>query len=196
MLHGLDTRGVLLNLKTREQHFDEDDFRHLLQSYANRLWPLKWALQIFCASEQTDQVARILTTLEVPVIIDHLGSPHGSGGPVRSQPGYQTFIDLLKTGKVWKRLSGAYRFPNLPDIDECVLEILSIAPDRVIWASDWPHSGGIHANHRGNRKAMQEYRKIDDQAWVERCLNWCRVYGGSMGEELVREVSRDNAKTL
>lgn len=195
-LHRLGARGVRLNLKTSEQQLSEEEFRRVLHSYADRIRPLGWALQIFCALEQLDQIAHILPTLQVPIVIDHLGAPHNARGPGRAQPGYAAFLKLLKTGNVWTKLSGTYRFPDLVDIDEYVLEILRIAPNRVVWASDWPHSGGVHANPGGNRDAIQEYRKIDDDAWIERCIDWCLASGKEASEDLIHKVFRDNAGVL
>lgn len=194
--HRLGARGVRLNLKSREQKLELEDFERILHIHADRIRPLGWALQIFCALAQIDLIAHILPALGVPVVLDHLGSPDDCRGPGRQQPGYAAFIELLKTGTVWTKLSGTYRFPNLPDLDNYVLEVLRIAPNRVVWASDWPHSAGIHANPGGDRTAVQEYRKVDDRAWVERCRQWCLGHGKEMGDDLIRKVFRDNARIL
>jgi predicted TIM-barrel fold metal-dependent hydrolase len=195
-LHRLGARGVRLNLKTREQQLCQQDFQRLLFAYADRIRPLGWALQVFCALEQIDLIAPIIPKLRVHVVIDHLGAPHPDRGPGRTQAGYKAFIGLLKTGRVWTKLSGVYRYPNMPDLDKYVVEILNVAPHRVVWASDWPHSGGVHANPAGDRTAVQEYRKVDDQAWIERCIDWCMSSGLEMGEEIIQKVFRDNARVL
>ena len=106
------------------------------------------------------------------------------------------FIKLLQSGQVWTKLSGAYRFNAVPDLDEYVMEILRLAPNRIVWASDWPHSGGAQANPGGDPDAVQEYRKIDDGAWIRRCKAWCQTVGGAEGEELIQKGFRDNARVL
>jgi predicted TIM-barrel fold metal-dependent hydrolase len=87
-LHRLGARGVRLNLQSREQHLDWQEFQRVLFAYADRIRPLGWALQIFCALEQLNLIAPIIPTLQIPVIIDHLGSPHPARGLGRSQAGY------------------------------------------------------------------------------------------------------------
>ncbi|KAH7381366.1 hypothetical protein DE146DRAFT_283989 [Phaeosphaeria sp. MPI-PUGE-AT-0046c] len=195
-LHRLGARAARLNLKTREQKLEEQDMQRILHRYAERIRPLGWALQIFCALEQIEQMAHILPQLGITIVIDHLGAPHASRGRGRTQPGYTAFIKLLETGVVWTKLSGLYRFPDLPDLDDYVLEILRVAPDRIVYASDWPHSGGVQANPGGDRNAVQEYRKVDDVSFIERCKAWCYASGDDVGEDLVRKIFRDNARTL
>ena len=89
------------------------------------------------------------------------------------------------------KLSGTYRFPDLPELDDYVLEILRIAPTQVVWASDWPHSGGVQYNPNGDRTKIQEYRKIDDPAFIARCKEWC---GGD--EDLIQKIFVDNPRRL
>jgi predicted TIM-barrel fold metal-dependent hydrolase len=99
----------------------------VLFAYADRIRPLGWALQILCALEQLKLIAPIIPTLQIPVIVDRLGSLHPARGPGRSQAAYQTFIELLKIGKVWTKLSRGFRFPDVPDLDDYVFEILNVA---------------------------------------------------------------------
>lgn len=192
-LHGLGARGVRLNLKTRDQRLGKIEFEGLLKSYADKIRCLGWALQLFVAMEQIDLIADVLPTLGIPVVIDHLGAPHPSKGAPKTQPGYEAFMKLLRSGQVWTKLSGTYRFDKVPGLEEYIMDVLRIAPNRVVWASDWPHSGGAQANPGGDCNAIQEYRKIDDRAWVDRCKSWCRAVSG---ENLIRKIWRDNPRAL
>lgn len=143
--------------------------------------------------DQIAEFAPVVSTLRVPIVIDHIGHPEPSRGPPRLQQGYQEFIGLLKSGLTYTKLSGTYRFSDLPELDSYVRHILATAPDRVVWASDWPHSGGVSANPREDRTQIQEYRKVDDQAWVARCKAWCQQVGG---EELVKKIWVTNPRRL
>lgn len=155
-----------------------------------------WAIQLYVSLDQVALLAGVVPGLGVPVIIDHIGHPDPATGPVQLQEGYREFMDLLRLGQVWTKLSGTYRFENLIGLDDYVREILSIAPDRVVWASDWPHSGGVAANPGGDRDIPQEYRKIDDRAWVARCMAWCCEVEGGSGQKLIRKIWVDNARRL
>ncbi|OIW25721.1 amidohydrolase 2 [Coniochaeta ligniaria NRRL 30616] len=195
-LHDAGARAIRLNLKTCGQRLDKAGFEEMLRKNAARIAPFGWAVQMYVSLDQIAQVADVLPTLGVPVVIDHVGFPDPAKGPVQLQEGYREFMDLLKSGAVWTKLSGTYRFQDLVGLDDYVREILSAAPDRVVWASDWPHSGGVAANPGGDRDVPQEYRKIDDRAWVARCKTWCREVEGGSGQKLVQKIWVDNPRRL
>jgi predicted TIM-barrel fold metal-dependent hydrolase len=140
-----------------------------------------------------DQIALlspVIPELGVTVIFDHIGSPDSATAP-RLQTGYKEFMALLRSGAVYTKLSGTYRFPTTPELDDYIREILRIAPDRVVWASDWPHSGGTEANPDGDRDKVQPYRKVDDQGWVEKCKAFC-----GHDPDLIRKIWTDNPRRL
>ncbi|KAH8169325.1 amidohydrolase domain-containing protein [Sarocladium implicatum] len=191
-LHEAGVRGVRVNLRTRSEVFDAE----LVRDTATRIRPFGWVMQIYLSLDQIVDLAPLVQDLSVPIVIDHVGSPLNNGSPAKSQRGYAEFMDLLRRGLIWTKLSGVYRFPDLPDLDEYVLDLLRVAPDRVVWASDWPHSGGAQANPDGDRDKIQEYRKIDDRAWVERCWGWCRDIEGGDGRELAEKIWVTNPRRL
>lgn len=168
----------------------------MLNLAAAKIKPFGWLIQIYVSLDQIAEIAPVVPNLGTPIVIDHIGSPDPSKGPARLQEGYKEFMELLTSGLVYTKLSGTYRFHNLPELDSYVREILTKAPDKVVWASDWPHSGGVGANPGGDRNKIQEYRKIDDQAWVARCKAWCRQVEGSTGEDLVKKIWVDNPRRL
>ncbi|KAH8879520.1 amidohydrolase 2 [Thozetella sp. PMI_491] len=191
-LHAAGVRAVRLNMRSRGDTVDLT----VIKAAAARIRPLGWALQLYIALPQVAEVADTLRNLGVPAIIDHLGAPERNKGPGRSQKGYAELRALLQTGKVWTKLSGTYRFPDLPDLDDYVVDILRVAPDRVVWASDWPHSGGVEANPDGDRTKVQEYKKIDDGAFIVQCKKWCILAEQSLGEELMQKIWVDNPRRL
>ncbi|OAA66454.1 Amidohydrolase 2 [Niveomyces insectorum RCEF 264] len=196
-LHDAGVRAVRINLRSRLQQLSTEEFNTLLKKNADRIRPYGWALQIYVALHQVQQVADVMPSLDgVPVIIDHIAHPDAKKGLVQKQAGYEAFMRLLESGQVWTKLSGTYRFEDLPGLEDYVVEILRRAPDRVVWASDWPHTGGVPHNPGGDRNAVQDYRKIDDRAWVVRCKKWCRKAGGGNGAELVRKIWVDNPRKL
>jgi predicted TIM-barrel fold metal-dependent hydrolase len=195
-LHQAGARAIRLNLKTRGQRLDKAGYEDLLRKNAKRIAPFGWAIQLYVSLDQIALLTGIVPTLGVPIIIDHIGHPNPVAGPVQLQKGYRELMDLLRLEQVWTKLSGTYRFEGLVGLEDYVREILSTAPDRVVWASDWPHSGGVAANPGGDRNIPQEYRKIDDQAWVARCKAWCRDVEGGCGQKLVQKIWVDNPRRL
>ncbi len=191
-LHAAGVRAIRLNMRTTGAALNVT----AVKLAADKVRRLSWALQLYIALSQVTELAPIIPKLGVPVVIDHIGAPEPDKGPGRGQPGYSDLIELLRGGQVWTKLSGTYRFPNLPDLDEYVVEILRAAPDRVVWASDWPHSGGVEKNPGGDRNKTQEYRKVDDVGFVRQCKAWCMEAAGGTGEELITKIWVDNPQTL
>lgn len=136
-------------------------------------------------------LADLVPRLGVPVVIDHLAHPASETTTPSRQRGHREFLRLLGDGVVYTKLSGLDRFPNVPGIDDYVKETLRIAPTQVIWASDWPHTGGKGASPGGDPRALQDYRQVDDAAFVRRCVQWC-----GEDEGLVKKIWRDNPRRL
>jgi predicted TIM-barrel fold metal-dependent hydrolase len=192
MLHQAGVRGIRLNMRTRSQALD---IAAVILAAA-RISPLGWVMQLYISLDQMVELAPVVPGLGVTVIIDHIGAPSADRGPGRLQPGYAEFIKLLEEGWIWTKLSGVYRFPDLPDLDEYVTDILRSAPDSVVWASDWPHSGGVEANPDGDRNKVQCYRQVDDVAWIKRCKGWCERVDRSGKGQLVHKIWVDNPRRL
>ena len=100
-------------------------------------------------------------------------------------------MKLLAAKKAYVKLSGTYRFPDTPGIGEYVQEILRMAPTQVVWASDWPHSGGVSKSPDGDRNKVQEYRKVDTTAFIATCKKWCNY-----DEDLMHMIWVENPRRL
>ena len=189
-MHALGVRGVRINLKSTSQNKSKEELVAILGSYVQRIHRLKWAIQLHIGLADIEKIADEIPDLGVPVVIDHLATPDQTLAP-RLQPGYAQFMDLLSMKEVWVKLSGIYRFSELPELDNYVQEILRIAPTQVVWASDWPHTAGVAANPQGDRQALQEYRKIDVAAFIAQCKEWCKE-----DEVLIQKIFVDNPQKL
>jgi 2-pyrone-4,6-dicarboxylate lactonase len=77
----------------------------------------------------------------LPIMLDHMGNVDGALGA--SQPGVQHMVRLLSAGKIWVKLSGAYRvstqYPDYPDAQSIHEALVQANPDQVVWGTDWPH---------------------------------------------------------
>jgi len=78
---------------------------------------------------------------KLPVMLDHMGNVDGKLGA--NQPGVQQMCRLLAEGKIWVKVSGAYRvseqYPDYPDAKPIHEALVKANPDQVVWGSDWPH---------------------------------------------------------
>jgi predicted TIM-barrel fold metal-dependent hydrolase len=92
-----------------------------------------------------DQLVELRPLLQahggVRVLIDHCGRP--APGQGIEQPGFQTLLDLARTGRVAVKLSGLQKFSALPppweDTRPFVEALIgAFTLDACLWASDWP----------------------------------------------------------
>lgn len=190
-MHDVGVRGARLNLRSYARELNKEQFADTLRLYAERLRPLNWALQIYVSLAQVALFADVIPMLGVPVVIDHIAHPGDLSKPPSQQSGYDEFMKLLRDKQIYTKLSGIDRFPDLSGLDEYVREILLAAPTQVIWASDWPHSGGKHASPSGDPRQLQDYRQVDDAVLIARCLEWC-----NHDQDLVQKVWVDNPRRL
>lgn len=188
-LHAAGVRGVRLNLWTRGQTMEPDKWQGVLQSYADRLRRLDWVLQIFVSMDQIPNIVHIIPTLGVKVAFDHLGCPNPGQTPA-SQPGCAELYKLLENKNVYIKMSGAYRFEDVPGLEEHMKKLLEIAPDQIVWASDWPHTAGVKLNPEGNPKKEQEFLTPDMPGFLTLCAELCRTYGA------IHKVWVDNPRKL
>lgn len=77
----------------------------------------------------------------LPVVIDHMGNVDAALGV--EQPGFQLMCRLLAEGRLWVKVSGAYRvskrYPDYSDARSFHEAIVKANPDQVVWGTDWPH---------------------------------------------------------
>jgi predicted TIM-barrel fold metal-dependent hydrolase len=112
-----------------------------LERWARRVNELGWHIQVLAKGDQLLELAPRLETLGCPVVIDHMGMFRPEDG--LEQPAFQAVLRLLRQGH-WVKLSGSYRLsrqaPPYPDLVPFVRELVATRPDRIVWASDWPHA--------------------------------------------------------
>jgi predicted TIM-barrel fold metal-dependent hydrolase len=139
-LHRLGMRGVRLS-----SEFGRPVTMDSLRALADRVGSLGWHIAIWPAS-RADLEAVAAAEPGVPVVIDHLGArcwDNGAGG--LDHPGFRLLYDLARAGRVWVKLSGMYRasaegypWPSLVPFGRA---LIAAAPQRMLWATDWPHVG-------------------------------------------------------
>jgi predicted TIM-barrel fold metal-dependent hydrolase len=111
---------------------------------ANRIAPLGWHL-VYAPSgaDQWLDLAPRLGGLACDVVIDHMAWRGYALDGGLDQPGFRALLDALATGRCWLKLAAPHRYsktaPPYPDLATYVGAVLEARPDRMIWASDWPH---------------------------------------------------------
>ena len=111
-------------------------------------------------------------TLDLPVLIDHMGRPNPAAGT--DDPSLRKVIDLLRRGNFWVMLSLSEKISKAgkpwDDVIPIMRALIEAAPDRVIWASDWPHP--VSTSQPPNEADLVEllYRATHDDAERKRIL--------------------------
>lgn len=183
--HAIGVRGARLNLVSVGRELTDTELREELESYANILRPLGWVLQLYIPMKMAIPLEKIIPDLGVKVCVDHFGSPDLSlsvDSPGKANPyslvGFSALIQLLR-GNTWVKISAPYRLskdPDMRDLDLVGKELVQKAPDRVVYATDWPHT---------------RFENIDSVPFIQKCYEWC----GS-DDELVQKLFRTNAEEL
>jgi len=102
-----------------------------------------WHVKMQCVGDDWLDMKEIVDRVRVPMVIDHLGHVDVSKG--LDQPAFRYLIELLKRGNVWVLVGNGDRRSaqdkGWDDVVPFARTYVETAPDRCIWASDWPHLG-------------------------------------------------------
>lgn len=187
-MHTVGVRGVRINLKTKAETPCAEALITRLISCAARIKSRNWIIQLYLGLGQVPLVAHAIPQLGVRVVLDHMASP-STAMPACSQPGYKELLNLLRKGQAWVKISGSYRFADLPDLAFFARSLIKAGPNNVVWASDWPHTGGPIVPMNG--RMVSSYREVDDKEFVARCFEWC-----DHDDKLIRNLFVDNPRRL
>jgi predicted TIM-barrel fold metal-dependent hydrolase len=167
-------RGVRVNIKSYGDG-DPGAARELLRATAARVAPLDWHLQIYAGLDMLLSVRDDLRRLPVPVVVDHFAMARAEEGT--AQKGFDELLGLLSRDEVYVKLSAPYRISRLPDYTDVAplaRALIEAGPGQVLWATDWPHTGG-RARDGANRLTPEPFRAEDDARALERVHEWART---------------------
>jgi predicted TIM-barrel fold metal-dependent hydrolase len=104
---------------------------------AARFARLDWILQLQVGPAEFGFLPGLIAQTGVRLVIDHFGfvDPRDRAAALeRLQP-------LLDTGRVYAKLSAAYRLAgSREEIAALVAALAASHPDRLLWGTDWPHT--------------------------------------------------------
>ena len=144
-LHEGGIRGVRFNLLDRPRgNIALDVFDRVVEGIAD----FAWSVDLHIDPKNLLEHEKRLRALKLPVVFDHIARIDPAAG--LNQPAFQLLLDLLKGDRFWVKVSGADKicnarvdsYPGLPYIEVIPFAraVIEVAPDRVIWGTDWPHS--------------------------------------------------------
>jgi predicted TIM-barrel fold metal-dependent hydrolase len=133
--------GIRLNLSTDGTN-DPALARQRLAAMLPRASARNWHVQIFTNLAVIAGIKELVLGAPVPIVLDHFGGARAARGP--AQPGFADLVELVRCGKAYVKISGAYRAsaqaPEYPDVTPLARALIAANPERVVWGTDWPHT--------------------------------------------------------
>jgi predicted TIM-barrel fold metal-dependent hydrolase len=114
-MHAAGVRGVRVNLESYGESDPAVAGRHL-QNAAARVAPLGWHVQTYTNLAVLAALRDTILALPTTLVVDHFGRPQAALGT--AQPGFEPLLALLRSGKVYVKISAPYRIsvePHYPD---------------------------------------------------------------------------------
>ena len=114
----------------------------MLGEMAARVAAFGWHIQFQMDGRYFEEREDLLKRLPGTLVIEHIGKFLEPVPP--DHPGFQSLARLMDTGRCWVKLSGAYMMsksgpPLYADIGALAKALVKRAPERLVWASNWPH---------------------------------------------------------
>lgn len=138
-LHAAGVRGLRFSQHDPRTAVTTAD---MIEPLAQRVADLGWHIQLHLKGDQIVDLAALIRRLPGPVVFDHMGRiPQPFG--VR-HAAYDIVRERLDAGRAWVKLSGPYLdthtgSPRYADMKPVARGYVEAAPERLVWASDWPH---------------------------------------------------------
>lgn len=137
-LHDGGIRGIRFNFV---KHLGGAPDLDRIRRCVARVAPLGWHLVLHFDAEDLPVYAGFLAEVPVPVVIDHMARVKTADG--LDQVPFQVLLDFMRDEKNWVKICGAERIssdgPPFADAVPFAQALLALAPDRVLWGTDWPH---------------------------------------------------------
>ena len=141
-LHDMHTRG------SRGVRLNSDNEGGMLIQWADlprlceQIAPLGWHIELLIPGKDIVELAPMIASLKVPVSMGHFAYQPAAAGVTAE--GFKVLLELLRQGSTWLKISGADRVsstgsPDYEDVAPLAEAVLTTAPDRLMWGTDWPH---------------------------------------------------------
>ncbi|SDN51192.1 MULTISPECIES: amidohydrolase [unclassified Ensifer] len=175
-LNAAGIRGIRFNLGRAGATTIE-----MIEPLSKRVAELGWHIQVHMSGNDITKNADLFARLPVTIVFDHLGripQPESI-----KHPAFAVVSSLLEQGKAYTKLSSIYQDtvvgpPSYEDMGAVARAYIKVAPDRVLWASDWPHP------------SPGKFGKPNDATLMDLCADWAG------DNETRQKIFVDNAAKL
>jgi len=165
-------RGIRLNLATGGVS-DPAVGRPRFQAAVERVKNRNWHIQLFTSLAMISAIKDLVAASQVPVVFDHFGGAQAGLGV--EQPGFADLTELVRSGKAYVKISGAYRAsklgPDYADAAPLARALIAANSDRIVWGTDWPHPDSVTPPGRKTTD-VQPLFQIDDGRLLNQLPVW------------------------
>ena len=107
-----------------------------------RVHPHGWHANIQLDGRELPKYEAQIKRLPGKFVIDHTGKFLEPVAP--DHPAFRSLLRLVDTGRCWVKLSAPYETsktgaPKYEDVGKLAKALVKHAPERMLWASNWPH---------------------------------------------------------
>jgi D-galactarolactone isomerase len=151
-----------------------------LAPFAARAQDYDWFTDIEMDGRTLPEHETAIARLPGKLVIDHIGK-FLQPMPLE-HPAVATLMRLVDSGRAYVKIASPYDSsrsgpPDYADLAPLVALLVRAAPERLIWASNWPHA------------ALAVGERPDDAAWVDLMSEW-------MSEDVRRKMFVDTPAAL
>jgi predicted TIM-barrel fold metal-dependent hydrolase len=138
-LHEGGIRGVRFNFV---KHLGGTPDLDRLRDIVARVAPLGWHTEWHFDAADVLQFEGLFEQMPLPIVLDHMGRVPVADG--LEQGPFRTLKQLFaRNERLWIKISGAERIsrsgPPFHDAVPFAQALVDIAPERLVWGTDWPH---------------------------------------------------------
>jgi D-galactarolactone isomerase len=138
----------------------------LMDPVMARVHPFGWHANIQLDGRELPKYEAQIKRLPGKFVIDHTGKFLEPVSPASHE--FRSLLNLVDTGRCWVKLSAPYETsktgaPKYEDVSRLAKALVKKAPERMLWASNWPHPSA--------RKPAPP----DDAALLDLLLNWAPI---------------------
>jgi D-galactarolactone isomerase len=135
----------------------------VMDELAARVQPFGWHSIVQLDGRTLPERAAQIQRLPGRFIIDHVGKFLEPVPPAHEA--FRTLLRLVDSGRCWVKLSAPYEVsrtggPRYEDVGLLAKALVRAAPERMLWASNWPHP------------SVPEEQRPDDADLLDLLLEW------------------------
>ena len=142
-LHAAGARGARFSLMS-----DRPGSIAMIEHALPRMERLGWSLVLHVEANHFVDNKDFIRNIPIPTVVDHMARCRPADG--LGQPAFELLLDLLRDDRFWVKICSVDKVSDLKiarvdeglpfsDVIPLGQAVIAVAPDRVIWGTDWPH---------------------------------------------------------